>query len=93
MDVQGKLELITGIPTSNQVVSLLNSQEDTRVVAELNDDSKPLGFYGLRDWQVLKVKRLEVFFFLIRQLITIYKGGRYESLSYTHRPVDGCDPS
>lgn len=55
MDVQGKLELITGIPASNQVISLLNSQEDTRVIAELSDDSKPLGFYGLRDWQVLKV--------------------------------------
>ena len=54
--VQGKLELITGIPVSNQVLSLLNSQEDTRVIAELNDDSKPLEFYGLRDWQVIKVK-------------------------------------
>jgi len=54
-DVQAKLELITGIPASNQVLSLLNSQEDTRVIAELNDDSKPLGFYGLRDWQVIKV--------------------------------------
>jgi hypothetical protein len=56
VNVQGKLELITGIPASNQVLSLLNSQEDTRVIAELNDDSKPLEFYGLRDWQVIKVK-------------------------------------
>ena len=56
MNVQGKLELITGIPASNQILSLLNSQEDTRVIAELNDDSKPLEFYGLRDWQVIKVK-------------------------------------
>ena len=55
MNVQGKLELITGIPASNQVLSLLNSQEDTRVIAELNDDSKSLEFYGLRDWQVIKV--------------------------------------
>ena len=55
MNVQGKLELITGIPAANQVLSLLNSQEDTRVIAELNDDSKTLEFYGLRDWQVIKV--------------------------------------
>ena len=65
MNVQGKLELITGIPVSNQVLSLLNSQEDTRVVAELNDDSKPLEFYGLRDWQVIKVKIKRLFFYLL----------------------------
>ena len=63
VDVQGKLELITGIPASNQILSLFNSQEDTRVIAELNDDSKPLGFYGLRDWQVIKVKIGFFFFF------------------------------
>ena len=56
VNVQGKLELITGIPASNQVLSLLNSQEDTTVIAELSDDSKPLEFYGVRDWQVIKVK-------------------------------------
>ena len=56
LDAQGKLEVITGIPASNQVLSLLNSQEDTRVIAELNDDSKLLEFFGLRDWQVIKVR-------------------------------------
>ena len=63
MNVQGKLELITGIPAANQVLSLLNSQEDTRVIAELNDDSKLLEFYGLRDWQVIKVKIKSSFLF------------------------------
>ncbi|KAF8159334.1 tubulin-folding cofactor B [Crassisporium funariophilum] len=53
--LKGKLELITGIPASNQVISLLNSESDPRLIAELADDSKPLGFYGIRDWQVLKV--------------------------------------
>ena len=62
MNVQGKLELITGIPAANQVLSLLNSQEDTRVIAELNDDSKSLEFYGLRDWQVIKVEIVKKFF-------------------------------
>ena len=65
MIVQGKLELITGIPVANQILSLLNSQEDTRVIAELNDDSKSLEFYGLRDWQVIKVKIARKFFLFI----------------------------
>ena len=69
MNDQGKLELITGIPASNQVLSLLNSQEDTRVIAELNDDSKPLEFYGLRDWQVIKVK-IKVLFYLLNYNVT-----------------------
>ena len=66
VNVQNKLELITGIPASNQILSLLNSQEDTRVIAELNDDSKPLEFYGLRDWQVIKVKILKFLFFFAK---------------------------
>ncbi|KAJ3512957.1 hypothetical protein NLJ89_g3224 [Agrocybe chaxingu] len=53
--LKGKLELITGIPVSHQALSLLASQQDSRVLAELSDDSKPLGFYGLADWQVIKV--------------------------------------
>ena len=64
MNVQGKLELITGIPASNQILSLLNSQEDTRVIAELDDDSKSLEFYGLRDWQVIKVKKIKKVLFI-----------------------------
>ena len=42
---------------------MLNSQEDTRVIAELNDDSKTLEFYGLRDWQVIKVTIKSSFLF------------------------------
>ncbi len=53
--IQGRLELITGIPTSNQAISILASENDPRLVAELTDDSKLLGYYGLADWQVLKV--------------------------------------
>jgi len=54
--LKGNLELITGIPAANQVLSLLNSESDPQVVATLDDESKLLGFYGLRDWQVLKVE-------------------------------------
>ncbi|KAI0954714.1 hypothetical protein AcW1_006512 [Taiwanofungus camphoratus] len=56
--LKNKLELITGIPVQNQSISLLNSENDTEPVAELQDDSRPLGFYGVRDWQVLKVTDL-----------------------------------
>ena len=53
---QAKLEVITGIPRANQIISLLESESDPRVIATLDDDSKKLGFYGLRDWQVLSVR-------------------------------------
>ncbi|KAF9528935.1 CAP Gly-rich domain-containing protein [Crepidotus variabilis] len=53
--LKGKLESITGIPVSNQSLTLLASESDPRVVAHLSDDSKKLGFYGIADWQVIKV--------------------------------------
>lgn len=40
----------------NQAISLLNSRDDPSVIAALDDDNKPLGFYGVRDWQVLRVR-------------------------------------
>ena len=52
---QSKLELITGIPTGNQRLGIYASNEDTQALAVLDDDSKALGFYGLRDWQWIKV--------------------------------------
>ncbi len=54
--IQGKLESITGIPASSQSISILASQNDAQVVAELTDNSKMLGYYGLTDWQVIKVR-------------------------------------
>ncbi|KII86074.1 hypothetical protein PLICRDRAFT_165750 [Plicaturopsis crispa FD-325 SS-3] len=53
--LKAKLELITGIPVPNQAIALVNSETDAEVVADLSDDSKPLGFYSVRDWQVLQV--------------------------------------
>lgn len=52
---------------SNQAISILASEADPRVLAELNDDSKPLGFYGLADWQVIKVNSAFNFCFPIVQ--------------------------
>ncbi|KAJ3891604.1 tubulin-folding cofactor B [Lentinula edodes] len=56
--LKSKLELFTGIPASSQLISVLNSDDDPTVVVQLSDDSKALGFYSLRDWQVLKVDDL-----------------------------------
>ncbi|KAG6840507.1 hypothetical protein C0991_006304 [Blastosporella zonata] len=53
--LKDKLELITGIPAINQVISLYNTESDQTVIATLSDDSKQLGFYGVRDYQVLRV--------------------------------------
>ncbi|KIP02302.1 hypothetical protein PHLGIDRAFT_96132 [Phlebiopsis gigantea 11061_1 CR5-6] len=53
--LKNKLELFTGIPVHNQQILLLNNEEDANPVNVLNDDSRPLGFYSVRDWQVLKV--------------------------------------
>ncbi|KAG6877540.1 hypothetical protein C0993_006233 [Termitomyces sp. T159_Od127] len=53
--LKDKLELITGIPSTNQVLSLYNSESDSEALATLSDDNKQLGFYGVRDYQVLRV--------------------------------------
>ncbi|TDL26723.1 hypothetical protein BD410DRAFT_783837 [Rickenella mellea] len=54
-----KLESVTGIPADSQSIQLFNSEDeatsDGKAAAELTDDDRPLGFYGLRDWQALKV--------------------------------------
>lgn len=52
---QNKLELFTGIPVQNQRILLLNNEQDTDPVQILDDDFRQLGYYSIRDWQVLKV--------------------------------------
>jgi len=37
------------------VITLQNSDSDTEAIASLGDDSKALGFYGVRDFQFLKI--------------------------------------
>lgn len=56
-----KLETSTGIPASSQLIHVYNSEDEAsapsaQAVAVLNEEQRPLGFYGLRDWQVLKVR-------------------------------------
>jgi len=56
--LKNKLELITGIPVQNQSISVFDKENDTQAVAVLEDDTRPIGFYGVRDWQVLKITDL-----------------------------------
>jgi hypothetical protein len=42
----------------NQAITLHNSENDAEAVASLGDDSKALGFYGVRNFQCLKVWKL-----------------------------------
>lgn len=53
--LQNKFELFTGIPVQNQQIQLFNSEKDEEPIASLADDKRSLGFYGVRDWQVLRV--------------------------------------
>jgi len=55
-----KLEVITGIPAQNQLISLLESEKVTAPLAQLTDNSRELSQYGLRDWQVLKVSNYTI---------------------------------
>lgn len=55
--LQGKLELITGVPVSSQSLSLYSTESDTTPIAELADDAKPLGFYGAQNMQMIKARR------------------------------------
>ncbi|KAF8586045.1 hypothetical protein K439DRAFT_1659938 [Ramaria rubella] len=55
-----KLESVTGIAVDSQRITLHDqgTEEDdsAKVLAVLDDDRKSLGYYDVRDWQVLKVK-------------------------------------
>jgi tubulin-specific chaperone B len=54
--LQGKLELITGIPVGNQKLAIYHDDADLQPVKDIDDDQRPLGFYSPADFQVLKVR-------------------------------------
>ncbi|KAI5123490.1 hypothetical protein M0805_008859 [Coniferiporia weirii] len=54
--LKAKLESVTGIPTAAQLIRVYDSEEENAApVGALDDDERPLGYYSLRDWQILKV--------------------------------------
>ncbi|KAJ3787256.1 tubulin-folding cofactor B [Lentinula aff. detonsa] len=76
--LKSKLELFTGIPASTQLISVLNSEGDPTVVTQLSDNSKALGFYSLRDWQVLKVDDLNPSASFTGQLTDVSQVDKFE---------------
>lgn len=61
---------------------MLASEDAPESLGVLSDDSKPLGFYGIHDWQVLKVRQ----------------HAPYTQAAYTQRPrglaqVDDLNPA
>lgn len=56
--VQSKLELITGVPVANQEISIYDDESSEKPSSVLSDDTKVLGYYSPRDYQLMKVRWL-----------------------------------
>jgi hypothetical protein len=52
-----KLVSVTGIPIGSQLLILQHSQLDESQPRRLDEDGQQLGFYGVVDGMVLKVRR------------------------------------
>ncbi|KAF9779318.1 tubulin-folding cofactor B [Thelephora terrestris] len=76
--LKDKLERVTGIPVSNQALSLYNAEEDTQPAATLEDDARPLGYYGARDWQFLKITDTNPSITLTGQLSDVSQVEKFE---------------
>ncbi|KAH8104089.1 CAP Gly-rich domain-containing protein [Cristinia sonorae] len=76
--LKDKLELITGVPPQNQRITVHNSDSDNDPLAVLDDDAKPLGFYGVRDWQTLKVTDLNPSVSFTGQLTDVSQVDKFE---------------
>ncbi len=68
MVLQGKLELITGIPAGNQQLAIYNDA-DSQPARVIDDDQRPLGFYSPADFQVLKVRTQRLDWIMPQRLI------------------------
>jgi tubulin-specific chaperone B len=53
------LELVTGIPTSNQIIKLYRTEDDAQPIAVLDDEERPLGYYSVLSGQILKVHAID----------------------------------
>ncbi|OCH96305.1 hypothetical protein OBBRIDRAFT_787380 [Obba rivulosa] len=76
--LKNKLELITGIPVQNQSIALHSSETDTTPLQALDDDSKSLGYYGVTDWQVLRVTDTDPSTSIVGQLGDISQVEKFE---------------
>ncbi|KZT38183.1 hypothetical protein SISSUDRAFT_1062206 [Sistotremastrum suecicum HHB10207 ss-3] len=55
-ELKTKLEPVTGIPAPSQKITLHASEDSAQALASLDDDDRPLGYYSVRDFQVLKIQ-------------------------------------
>ncbi|EMD39093.1 hypothetical protein CERSUDRAFT_46944 [Gelatoporia subvermispora B] len=76
--LKNKLELITGIPVQNQSIAVHSSETDATPLRALDDDSKPLGYYGVSDWQVLRLTDLDPTTSVVGQLGDISQVEKFE---------------
>ncbi|KAF9512676.1 hypothetical protein BS47DRAFT_1393978 [Hydnum rufescens UP504] len=57
-DLKKKLEPVTGIPISSQILSLFRSDQDSVKIKFLDDDDRPLGYFGVVTGMHIKVDDL-----------------------------------
>lgn len=89
---QAKLELVTGVPVQNQSISIQNSAGET--IAQLSDDTKQLGYYGLSALQTLNVRSIVAFLGSLTRYQRIYASGdRHEPRHLVHRTAFRRFPS
>jgi len=54
-EFKSKLEFVTGIAVEAQVLSLYRSESDPTPIRTLDEDARPLGYYGVADGMLIKV--------------------------------------
>ncbi|KDQ19417.1 hypothetical protein BOTBODRAFT_153331 [Botryobasidium botryosum FD-172 SS1] len=54
-ELKSKLEFVTGIAVDAQVLSLYRSGGDPAPIRTLDDDARPLGYYGVADGMLIKI--------------------------------------
>lgn len=87
--VQNKLELFTGIPVQNQSIALYNAENDSQPLGTLEEEERQLGYYGIHDFQILKVwlRTPRVCNTMLRCCHLDY---RPEPVNLTDWTIDGC---
>ncbi|EGN97008.1 hypothetical protein SERLA73DRAFT_185283 [Serpula lacrymans var. lacrymans S7.3] len=76
--LKAKLELITGVPVPNQQISVCDGNDESHIVVGLDEDNRSLGFYGVRDWQILKVTDTNPSVSLTGQLTDVSQVEKFE---------------
>ncbi|KAH7098245.1 CAP Gly-rich domain-containing protein [Auriculariales sp. MPI-PUGE-AT-0066] len=73
-----RLEIVTGIPSSSQQIALHRSEDDEKPICLLDGDDRLLGYFGVTDWQVLKVHDLQPSLSFTGQLTDVSQVEKFE---------------